>query len=130
MLTSSQSTGRRLSQSTEGQPHEWMMADMLVSPQKLTATIDGGPPPGSIVPRVETHVYAEHHLLDRYAGYMAESWEGARPSIFREKIKTVPSFRAMRDGEIEPPRCGSCDWCVATQTEPVVRTYREDQEAD
>jgi hypothetical protein len=113
-----------------GEPNEWMMADMLVSPVKLTDTVAGGPPPGSIIPRIETHVYAHHHLLDRYAGYMAESWEYARPSIFREPILTIPSFRQMRDGEVEPPRCGSCNWCVATQAEPFVKAYREDQEAD
>ena len=113
-----------------GEPREWMMADMLISPVKLTATVAGGPPPGSIVPRVETFVYANHHLLDRYEDHMAESWTMAKRSIFREPVQTIPAFKAMRDGEIEPPRCGSCDWCVATQAEPVVRTYREDQEAD
>lgn len=108
-----------------GEPHEWTVGNLVVSPVQITASIDGGPEPGSVVAAVQTPVWERPDLLDRYADRMARAWTEATTSIFREPVAIVPALRAMRDGEIEPPRCEQCEWCIATEDTGRQWRYRE-----
>lgn len=46
-----------------------------------------------------------------------------------EVISLAPRFQQLKEGKIEPQRCGACDYCRFTKVLTGMRNYHEDMEA-
>ncbi len=78
---------------------------------------------GEAIPDVWFFAWQDIAQLDGYREALAASCQHPWTCELGATVRPIPELYAMTDGA-DLPRCESCDWCIASRTEPI-RAYSD-----